>query len=550
MDSLRADKERGGRVPPFLIFFFVLIGCLAVTWVPAFGQERGEEKTRPADGGVYRRPLGNDPQTLDPARISDIYSRSVAQQMFDGLVQFDQTLTIFPALAQFWKASRDGLTWTFMLKKGVKFHHGREVTAEDVVYSFTRILDPEVKSGAADLFAGIKGAREFREGRAKTVAGLSALDRYTVEVVLDEAPVPFVSVLAVGHAKIVPKEIVEQQGEAFGAHPVGTGPFKFVRWERGKEIVLEANPDYFDGPPKLSRIVYRVFPGSPLETMYGEFQRGNLEDTPISVQHYRQILTDTHYIRVRRPMLSIRFYGLNTRLKPLDDPRIRQALIHAIDRETLIQEAHLGRYALARGILPPGTLGFNPQLRSYPYDPEKARELLRQAGFPGGRGLPPIRIWSSVRPEEIIREQEQFKRYLNAVGIEVELHYLLDWPAFSRMLDEGKLPVFLYAWYADVPDPDNFLFKLFHSRSPRNFFGYVNPVVDGLLIKARSTADIRRRVELYREAEQLVVDDAPIIPLLHHTYERLFQPYVRSIEVTGLGDPYIPLRKIWLDKRP
>jgi len=515
---------------------------------PSFGQERREEKARPTDGGVYRRPLGHDPQTLDPARINDIYSRSVAQQIFDGLVQFDQTLTITPALAQFWKASPDGLTWTFTLRKGVKFHHGREVTADDVVYSFTRILDPKVKSGAADLFINIKGAREFREGKATYVAGLTPLNRYTVQVVLNDAPVPFVSILAVGHAKIVPRDVIEGREEAFGAHPIGTGPFKFLRWERGKEIVAAANPDYFEGPPKLSHVVYRIFPGSPLEAMYEEFQRGNLEDAPIPIQSYRKILNETDYIRVKRPMISIRYYGLNTRVKPFNDRRVRQALIYAIDRETLIQEAHLGRYALARGILPPGTLGFNPNLRGYPYDPEKARELLRQAGFPGGRGLPPIQIWSSVRPEEIIREQEQIKKYLNGAGIEVELHYLLDWPAFSRMLDEGKLPAFLYAWYADVPDPDNFLFKLFHSRSPRNFFGYVNPGVDELLLKARNTADLRRRVDLYRKAEQLILDDAPIIPLLHQTYERLFQPYVRSIEVNGLGDPYIPLRKIWLDR--
>src|SRR5262249_43233090 len=156
------------------------------------------------NGGIYRRPLGHEPATLDPARISDIYSRSVSQQIFDGLVQFDHTLAIAPALAQFWKASRDGLTWTFPLRRGVPFPHGREVTADAVVSSSTRILDPRPRSGAADLFSAVKGAREFREGRASAVAGLAALDRHTVQVVLDAAALPFVSVLAVGHAKIVP----------------------------------------------------------------------------------------------------------------------------------------------------------------------------------------------------------------------------------------------------------------------------------------------------------------------------------------------------------
>ena len=497
---------------------------------------------------VYRRPLGNDPATLDPARINDVYSRSVAQQLFDGLVQFDQTLTIAPALAQFWKSSRDGLTWTFMLKKGVRFHHGREVTADDVIYSFTRILAPKTRSGAADLFANIKGAQEFREGRASHVSGLAALDRYTVQITLSEAFAPFVSVLAVGHAKILPRELVEQQGEVFGSQPTGTGPFRFVRWDHGKEIVLAANPDYFDGPPKITRLVYRIFPGEDFMAMYEELQRGRLEDSPVPTQDYRRIVNSTVYQHVKRPMFSVRFYGFNTRLKPLDDRRIRQAVIQAIDRTAVIDEIFLGRHVSARGVLPPGTQGFNPKLRGYAYDPQKARELLAEAGYPGGRGLPPIAFWSSVR-ERVVTEHEQIRRDLEAAGIKPEFHYETNWPTFARMLGEKKLPVFLYAWYADVPDPDNFLTELFHSRSPRNFFGYASPAIDDLLARARNERDALRRVELYRRAEQAIIDDAPIIPFWHYTYERVFQPYVRSVEVNGLGDPYIPLRKIWLDRR-
>ena len=201
----RGGGKRGIRALfPLAVLLLTLSG---VEPAPVTAQER---KDVVVTGGTYRRPLGHDPETLDPARIIDIYSRSVSQQIFDGLVQFDQTLMVGPALAEFWKASRDGLTWTFTLRKGVRFHNGREVTAEDVVYSLTRILDPKIRSGAADLFGAIKGAREFREGRARTVAGLVAEDRYTVQVALDEAVGPFVAVLAVGHAKIVPKDVVER----------------------------------------------------------------------------------------------------------------------------------------------------------------------------------------------------------------------------------------------------------------------------------------------------------------------------------------------------
>lgn len=506
--------------------------------------------TQPAKGGVYRRPLRNDPPTLDPARVSDIYGRSVSQQIFDGLVQFDHTLTVVPSLAQFWTASRDGLTWTFTLRKGIRFHHGRELTSDDVVFSLTRLVDPRVKSAAADVFGTIRGAREFREGRARHVEGLTAPDRYTVQLQLTESFAPFVSQLAIGHAKIVPRDAVEKDPDGFGTRPIGTGPFKFARWDRAKEIVLDANPDYFDGPPRLARIVYKVLTGEAWDTAYEQFVAGALEDTPVSPRDYARAIRNPDHVYIKRPNFTVRFYGMHTKSGPLADRRVRQAVIHAIDRESIVNDAHLGRYFPARGILPPGTPGFNPRLTGYAHDPARARELLAQAGFPGGKGVPPLQIWAAAKDATLLREHDFIKRSLEAVGLRAEFHYLTDWPAFSKMLAEGKLPIFQYAWYADVPDPDNFLFKLFHSQSPRNFFAYKNPVVDDLLMRARGEADMTRRVDLYRRAEQLVLDDAPVIPVWHYTYERLFQKYVRSVEVSGLGDPYIPLRKIWLDRAP
>jgi oligopeptide transport system substrate-binding protein len=527
-------RRKGGAWRPPL--FVIVIGVWATILAPAWGAEN-----------VYRRPLGNDPATLDPARVGDIYSRSVAQQIFDGLVQFDQTLTVTPALAQHWKASRDGLVWTFVLRRGVKFHHGRELTSDDVVYSLTRLVDPRMRSAAADLFLNVKGAVEFREGRAKSITGLTALDRYTVQVTLTEAMVPFVSVLAVGHAKIVPREVVEQKGdEEFGIAPVGTGPFRFMKWDRGQVIELAGNPEYFGGPPRLARLVFRIFRGAPLNVVYEEFERGNLEDAPPPIRDYRRAIVAAGDGYVKRPLLSVRFYGFNTRLKPFGDRLVRQAFSHAIDRDAIIEEPFLGRYVLARGILPPGTQGYNPKVAGYAYDPRRARELLAQAGYPAGRGIPPIAIWSSVRHEGIIREHDLIRENLKAVGVQSEFHYQSDWPSFSRLLAEHRAPMFLYAWYADVPDPDNFLFKLFHSQSSRNFTGYASPRVDALLVRARNEPDVLRRVELYRRAEQAVLDDAPILPVWHYSYERIFQRYVRDVEVSGLGDPYIPFRKVWL----
>ena len=535
-------SRKGRRVLPFLLLVLIaVLGCDMFSPAPA------QERQGTAMAMVFRRPLAQDPETLDPARIWDIYSRSVSQQIFDGLVQFDQTLTIKPALAALWRSSRDGLVWTFELRKDVKFHHGREVTADDVVYSFTRILDSKTRSGAAELFLNVAGAREFREGRAKTVSGLVALDRHTLQVTLVEALVPFAAVAAVGHAKVVPRDLVEAQGETFGLRPVGTGPFRFLRWEHGKEIVLTANGDYFDGSPKLSRLVYRVFPGDQRDAMHAEFMKGNLEDAPVPAgADRRQLAVSTSHIYVKRPMISVRFYGFNLRTFPFNDRRVRQAIVHAIDREGIVQN-HFGQYTFARGILPPGMLGFNRKLTGFSYDPQKARALLADAGYSGGRGIPPLVIWSSVKRPEILREHDEIKKSLAAVGLSVEARYHTNWSAFSKTVEEGQVAFFLWAWYADVPDPENFLAKLFYSSSPRNVFGYANPAVDTLLIGARKVSDLSQRVELYRRAEELILEDAPVMPMFHHTYERLFQPYVRSVEVNGLGDPYIPFRRIWLD---
>jgi ABC-type transport system substrate-binding protein len=352
----------------------------------------------------------------------------------------------------------------------------------------------------------------------------------------------------VRHASIVPRDLVERDPERFGMSPSGTGPFRFERWERGKEIVLTAYREYFDGPPGLARVIYRVFPGEPSDAMYEEFERGGLEDSPLPVRNYRAAVADTRYQHVKRAMFSVRFYGFNTRTKPLADRRVRQAIAHAIDRDAILQDVYFGQYTAARGILPPGTLGFNPKLTGYLYDLTRARELLVEAGYPGGRGLPPLTIWSGAKRNDIVREHELIRKSLAAAGIVVDIRYDTTWSSFSKMVEEGKLPIFMWAWYADVPDPDNFLTKLFHSSSPRNFFGYSNAAVDGLLTSARSVGDSQRRVELYRRAEQLILDDAPIVPIFLHTYERLFQSYVRSVEVNGLGDPYIPFRKIWLER--
>jgi len=510
-----------------------------------------QDRSRPASpqyGGTYRRPLGNNPSTLDPALIADNYGFTVAQQIFDGLVQYDSALTIVPAIAETWKGSRDGLSWTFYLRKGVKFHNGREVTADDAVYSFSRILDPKTGSKAAEVFLKIKGAKEFAEGRAKTVQGLRALDRYTLQIELTEASAPFVASLAIGYAKIVPREAIEGLGSAFGSRPVGTGPFKFSHWKKEEEIVLEANRDYFAGRPYLDRLEYKVFPGHEMDAMFAKFEHGELEDTIIPAAEIDRAQNNPRYQFVRRPILRVRFFGFNTTQGPLSNRLVRQAFVLAINREALVRDINKSRYKAAQGFLPPGTYGYDPQFRPYPFDPKRARALLVRAGYPDGKGLPVFQIWSSAKATDIEREHEALQRYLADVGIRVEFQYNTNWPSFNSQVYEGKYSIFRYGWVADVPEPDNFLYRLFHSQSRNNFTHYRDERVDHLLDRARAEQVLNKRIELYREAERLIMEDSPVIPLNYDSYERLFQPYVRSIEISALGDPYIPMRKIWLAK--
>jgi peptide/nickel transport system substrate-binding protein/oligopeptide transport system substrate-binding protein len=529
------------------VILILLLAFISNPFAAAWAQDK-KQATAPKYGGTYRRPLGNNPSTLDPALIADTYGFTVAQQIFDGLVQYDGSLTIIPAIAESWRASRDGLSWTFYLRKGVKFHNGREVVADDVVYSFTRILDPRTNSKAAEIFLKVKGAKPFVEGRTRTVQGLQALDKYTVQIELQESSAPFVASLAIGYAKIVPKEVVDKLGAAFGSQPVGTGPFKFAEWKKDETILLQANLDYFVGRPFLDRLQYRIYPGTSMDKMYLHFENGELEDTFIPAQELERQQDGQRYQFVRRAILGVRFLGLNTAQGPLSNRMVRQAFACAIDREGMARDIQKGRYRPGNGFLPPGTYGYDPQFRPYTFDLERAKALLAKAGYPGGKGLPTFQLWSSVRPPDVEREHEAIKKSLAHIGIQIESQYNTNWPSFNAQVYEGKFPIFRYGWVADVPEPDNFLYRLFHSQSRNNLTRYHNERVDSLLDRARSEQDYQRRIELYRQAESAIMEDSPVIPLNYYSYERLFQPYVQSIEVSALGDPYIPMRKIWLNR--
>jgi peptide/nickel transport system substrate-binding protein/oligopeptide transport system substrate-binding protein len=492
--------------------------------------------------------LWDDPLALDPALGTDVYAISVIQQLFDGLVQFDADLNVIPSLARAWSASRDGKSWTFYLRPGVTFHNGREVTANDVVYSFTRLLDPHLKSPLAWVFEHVQGTREFLAGTAARVSGLRTLDNYTVEIHLSQPYAPFVSMLGMAQAKIVPQEEVERLGAAFGRQPVGTGPFRFVSWVVGKEVVLQANEAYFEGRPFLDRLYCQIFPAYDLQASLAAFEQGRLEDTMVPAAERQRLLREPRYRFFRKPILGTLLLGMDTRHAPLNNPKVRKAINYAINREFMNSTIRQHRYVQAQGILPPGMPGYHPELPGYTYNPQRARELLAEAGYPGGQGLPKLELWSSVVSPEARAEHEAIQRDLQQVGLTVETHTAENWEHYKTgVLGQRPQALYRYAWYADFPDPDNFLFVLFHSQSANNFASYNNPEVDRLLEQARGENDYLQRLQMYRRAEELIMADAPTVNLLYYTFEHLFQPYVRGIELNALGEPYIPMKKIWLD---
>lgn len=542
------SKQWWKTIPAYIIgpllCLIVLLGCKE--------EKRADQAQKkafspaPRYGGTYHKALRQEPLTLDPAFSTDIFSTSVAHQVFDGLIQFDADLHALPSLAQSWHASYDSLVWTFFLRQGVKFHHGREVTADDFVYAFTRLLDPRIASPHARLLEHIQGAKQFLAGETTQVPGIRAVDAYTLQITLTQPYAPFLSILGMAQVKVVPREEVERLGAQFGRQPVGTGPFRFVNWVAGQEITLEANETYFEGRPFLDRLSYRMMANH--QGMTTAFAQGALEDVELTGQEQIGFGPDSQVQFLRKPLLATLFLWFDLRQGPLSHPKVRQAINYAINRDAMVRTIRHDRHVQARGVLPRGMPGYHPELPGYRYDVTRARQLLVEAGYPEGQGVAPLELWSSVTTPAARQEDAWIQRDLAHIGLRVTLLSAENWKHFkTTILGQRPGAMYRHAWFADFPDPDNVLFPLFHSQSTNNYAHYRNPIVDRLLEQARSTSDYLSRIDLYRQAEALIVADAPAVNLVYYTLEYMFQPYVHGVELNALGERYIPMKKIWLD---
>jgi ABC-type transport system substrate-binding protein len=506
----------------------------------------GKSPGPPRPGGTLRVALEN-PTSLDPARTDDVYEATIVNQVFSGLVQLDANLNVLPDLAQSWTISRDRLVFRFDLRRDATFHNGRQVTAEDFVYSFARLLDPKrVQPGIIqDYLFKVEGVAAFVAGRTPAISGIRALDPFTLEIRLAEPYPSFLSVLTMDQAKVLPREDLERLGpDRFGREPVGSGPFRLAEWIPGKRACLVAYPGYFGDGPHLDSLLFVHDPEGQADWRKPAFLAHDLDLLEIRDKELSDILAQGDYHVMRRPELSVEFMGFNVEHPIFKDRRVRRAVAMAIDRRALRKFAGRG-FDTPAGLLPPGIPGFTPDSKLLPHDPEEARRLLAEAGYDREHPLR-MPLMTASRSRYAVARDSIVIASLAEAGIEVGLKHVT-WGEFDRAIGDRTAAALQLTWIADLPDPDSFLYTLFVSGGSSNFFNYANPSVDSLLETGCRDVDQVARLALYREAEKIILEDAAMIPMFNVLALYVLQPYVHGVELSPFGISSIPMERIWLE---
>lgn len=539
-------------------------------------------------GGIYRINETEDIRSMDPVRIGDVVSHHVTHQLYDALIDLDSNLQLVPQLATSWEISEDGLVYTFHLRKGVLFHDnkcfpdgkGREFTAQDVKYSYDRICDPRTQTTGYNYFKNyVEGASEYyeslrnsKEGNKtaseKGVTGFIVKDDSTFQIKLTKPFGPFIYYTTLAYGYIVPREAVEMYGQDFFQNPVGTGPFIFVDWKPDLELNMKRNPNYWmkdefgNQLPYLDGAKFRFIKDNAAQQL--EFTNGTLDESyRIPNETFRDVVGEdgnltpaySQYVLQKAPTLSIQYYGFLTSGNLFNNKKLRQAINHAVDKEKIVKFVVNGQAfgPAIHGIVPPSMPDYPiDQIKGYEYDPEKAKQLLTEAGYPGGKGLE-VTLQINSGGDRNIQVAEAIQAMLKEVGITMKLE-IIPFAQHLDNIDAGRANMWRLGWVADYPDPENFL-NLYYGKnvpkdpkqiSPLNSTRYVNPEYDRIFEQAIVTTDKTERYKLYAQAEQLAVDDAPMLYIYYDQDFRLLQPYVRGYALDPMHR--VNFRILWLDK--
>ncbi|MGM7683162.1 ABC transporter substrate-binding protein [Cytobacillus sp. Hm23] len=470
-----------------------------------------EEEAKPKEL-VFGR--GGDSVDLDPAIVTDGESMKVAKNIYDTLVEYgDQDTTINPSLAEDWDISDDGLVYTFKLQQGVKFHDGTDFNADAVVYNFERWANGS--KGEFYYYGSMFGGFKGEEGHV--ISEVVAEDEYTVKFTLAVPQSPFLKNLAMTPFSIASPSAIEEFGDNFTENPVGTGPFVFKEWKRDERIVLEKNTDYWlANYPLLDKVTFMAIPDNAAR--FNALQSGEIDLMDGINPSDVDLAASNGDLQVfERPSMNVGYLGLTSTRGPLQEKLVRQALNHAVDKEALITAFYAGQAEPAKNPMPPSISGYNDDIVDYPYDLDKAKELLAEAGYPDGFEM---ELWAMPVPRPYMPEGQKVAEVLQAefakIGVTANI-VTFDWGTYLDKARDGEADTFLLGWTGDNGDADNFLNVLLGGDSigGNNYSYYNNAEVNELLKEAQTTADEDTRNDLYKQAQEIIKDDAPWIPLVH-----------------------------------
>jgi oligopeptide transport system substrate-binding protein len=500
-----------------------------------------QDKNGKSDSGqIYYYPCSEPIKTLDPALATSQNEDSIIGEIFDTLVTLDSNFQVVGELAETWEYNSEKAIYTFHLKKGVKFHNGSEMKSNDVLFSFTRLADRKLDSPWLDSVTWIKGARDYHEKRSSKISGIRVIDDYTVEIELRKIYTPFLNMLASNVFSILPAEIYSQEDYESDKLPVGCGPFKYDKTLDDGSIQLVAHKDYHSGPPLLGGILFRLIEDH--KEMIAEYKKGNLHHIWVFPDLAEKILSDESIPGMIEsyPMNAIYFYAFNLERKQFGGSAeskryLRQAFNYAVDREMISKEVFQGRCILTKSAFPDGILDYtNPMMDrlGFSFDKDKAVELLKSAGYPNGKGLGMVSLYTTYESPNI-EIAEIVKKNLSEIGLNVEI-VAKDKENYLKAVREGDSSLFSYIWYMQFPDIDD-LASMFHSsnanESGNNFARMTRENIDSLIDLSRREIDSDVRNGIYRELDSQLVFDTPWLFMF-----KLKNTILVQSEVTGFRE--------------